>query len=919
MNSFSSKDTLLVANEQYIFFNLQKAESSLHFSLAKMPFTIKIVLENLLRNEDGIAVKKTDIQKLVELYKENSNNHDLHNFQEEIAFFPSRILMQDFTGVPGIVDLATMRDAVRDIGFEPSIINPLINVDLIIDHSVQVDKYKNDEAFAENVKYEFDRNKERYAFLNWGQRSFNNFRVVPPGTGICHQINLEYLAKVVWQKRVNNENVIYPDSVVGTDSHTTMINGLGVLGWGVGGLEAESAMLGQPLSMLLPKVLGFKLTGKLKEGITGTDLVLTITQILRKKGVVGKFIEFFGEGLRHLSIADRATISNMCPEYGATCAIFPIDHRTIEYLELTNRPKELLDLVKIYSKEQTLWLDYEDKSKVNGESVVYDEIIELNIETVERSIAGPRRPQDRVNLNDIQKEFISSLSELNLNRDNELKKFNVKGKDYTISNGSIVIAAITSCTNTSNPVLMIGAGLIAKKANALGLKSQPWVKTSFAPGSQAVTEYLKKADLLKELEAVGFFIVAYGCTTCIGNSGPLDKEIAEVIEKEQLVVASVLSGNRNFEGRIHPLVRANYLASPMLCLIYAIAGTIEINLDTDPIGNDKNGKAVFMRDVWPSNAEIEDTIESVVTREVFAEKYSDVFKGNKEWNEMSKEDKSGVNYQWEAQSTYIRKPTYFDALVEICRDNGKNTLKEDEISLSKLRNVENARILAIFGDNITTDHISPAGAISLKSPAADYLREHGVTEADFNSYGSRRGNHEVMVRGTFANIRIKNKMMNGVEGGLTKHYPSGKICSIYEAATLYQNNNKPVVVFGGKDYGMGSSRDWAAKGPFLLGVKAIIAESFERIHRSNLVGIGILPLIFKDSITTESLKLDGSEVVSIVGIDNNIKPKSTVKCIIIKENKLIHELDLICMIDTVLELEYLKHGNILQFVMAKLV
>lgn len=919
MNSFSSKDTLLVANEQYIFFNLQKAESNLGFALAKMPFTIKIVLENLLRNEDGIAVKKNDIQKLVELYKENSNNHDLHNFQEEIAFFPSRILMQDFTGVPGIVDLATMRDAVRDIGFEPSIINPLINVDLIIDHSVQVDKYKNDEAFAENVKYEFDRNKERYAFLNWGQRSFDNFRVVPPGTGICHQINLEYLAKVVWQKRINNETVIYPDSVVGTDSHTTMINGLGVLGWGVGGLEAESAMLGQPLSMLLPKVLGFKLTGKLKEGITGTDLVLTITQILRKKGVVGKFIEFFGEGLRHLSIADRATISNMCPEYGATCAIFPIDHRTIEYLELTNRPKALLDLVKIYSKEQTLWLDYDDKSKVNGESVVYDEVIELNIETVERSIAGPRRPQDRVNLNDIQKEFISSLSELNLNRDNELKKFNVKGKDYTISNGSIVIAAITSCTNTSNPALMIGAGLIAKKANALGLKSQPWVKTSFAPGSQAVTEYLKKADLLKELEAVGFFVVAYGCTTCIGNSGPLDKEIAEVIENEQLVVASVLSGNRNFEGRIHPLVRANYLASPMLCLIYAIAGTIEINLDTDPIGNDKNGKPVFMRDIWPSNAEIEDAIKSVVTREVFAEKYSDVFKGNKEWNEMSKEDKSGVNYQWEAQSTYIRKPTYFDTLVEICRDNGKNTLKEDEISLSKLRNVENARILAIFGDNITTDHISPAGAISLKSPAADYLREHGVAEADFNSYGSRRGNHEVMVRGTFANIRIKNKMMNGVEGGLTKHYPSGKTCSIYEAATLYQNNNTPVVVFGGKDYGMGSSRDWAAKGPFLLGVKAIIAESFERIHRSNLVGIGILPLIFKDSITTESLKLDGSEVVSIVGIDNNIKPKSAVKCIIIKENKLIHELDLICMIDTVLELEYLKHGNILQFVMAKLV
>ena len=848
--------------------------------ISKLPFSLKILLENLVRNFDGDVVNETHISSLID----SVQNHEK---RIEIAYTPARVLMQDFTGVPAVVDLAAMRDAVKKLNKDSKKINPLVPVDLVIDHSVQVDFAGTNRAFRQNVDLEMQRNNERYEFLKWAQKSFNNFRVVPPGTGICHQVNLENLAQVVWTKEENGETVAYPDTVVGTDSHTTMINGLAVLGWGVGGIEAEAAMLGQPISMLIPEVIGFKLTGKLQEGITATDLVLAVTQTLRKKGVVGKFVEFFGPALSSLSLADRATIANMAPEYGATCGIFPIDQETIDYLNLTARSIQTVELVEAYAKAQGIFCENYNLSPD------FSEVLELDISTIQPSLAGPKRPQDRVVLSKVSESFDNLFAEVG-GANSRVEIPEILGD---LGDGDVAIAAITSCTNTSNPSVLIAAGLLAKNAIAKGLKVKKSVKASLAPGSQVVSEYLLRSGLQTYLDELGFNVVGYGCTTCIGNSGPLHPQIEEAIKEKNILVSSVISGNRNFEGRVHPLVKANYLGSPPLVVAYALAGTVKINLAQDVIGKDSSGAPVFLKDIWPSNAEIEEVIKKNISREVFEKKYSDLFKGDVAWQNISVEKSD--TYKWDLDSTYIRLPNFFD---DLNRDNAVE--------------IKGAKILGLFGDSITTDHISPAGNISNSSPAAAYLREKSVTQADFNSYGARRGNHEVMMRGTFANIRIKNEMLDGKEGGLTKIFEKdGEVTSIFNAAMFYKEKNTPLIIFAGKEYGTGSSRDWAAKGTFLLGVKAVVAESFERIHRSNLIGMGVMPLIFKGLESRKTLNLKGDEVVDILGIDPNIKPKQGLKCIITRTDGSKQEVTLTCGLDTSNEVEYFKRGGILQYVM----
>lgn len=883
--NFIEKSTIKTSQKEYKYFSLEDAAKKLGCSIDKLPFSLKILLENLIRNFDGDIVNEDDIKAIIESVRNPQR-------RVEIAYSPARVLMQDFTGVPAVVDLAAMRDAVKKTGKDSKKINPLVPVDLVIDHSVQVDFYGSPDAFKKNVDLEFERNLERYEFLKWAQKSFNNFRVVPPGTGICHQVNLENLAQVVWTKEVDGETIAYPDTVVGTDSHTTMVNGLAVLGWGVGGIEAEAAMLGQPISMLIPEVIGFKLVGKLKEGITATDLVLTVTQMLRKRGVVGKFVEFFGPGIASLSLANRATIANMAPEYGATCGIFAIDNITLDYLKLTARSAETVELVEKYAKAQKMFVENYDFEPEFGD------VLELDISTVEPSLAGPKRPQDRVLLANVNKSLGDLQKEIGATND---KPILIPELNTDIRDGDIVIAAITSCTNTSNPSVLIAAGLLAKKAVEQGLRIKGHVKTSLAPGSQVVSEYLEKSGLQKYLDKIGFNVVGYGCTTCIGNSGPLHPQIEEVIKSKNLLVGAVLSGNRNFEGRVHPLVKANYLASPPLVIAYALVGNLRANLTTDPIGTDPSGKKIFLKDIWPSNSEIEDAINKFVTSKTFASKYSDLFSGVESWQKIQVEQSD--TYSWVPDSTYIRLPNFFDDL------NRQNAVP-----------VKDARILGIFGDSITTDHISPAGNISATSPAAVYLNEKGIEKKDFNSYGARRGNHEVMMRGTFANIRIKNEMLGGArEGGYTKVCGKDEIVSIYDAAMTYKDQGTSLVIFAGKEYGTGSSRDWAAKGTYLLGVKAVIAESFERIHRSNLIGMGVLPLIFKGSDDRKTLALRGDEKVDILGIDVNIKPKQDINCLITRHDGSQHEVILTCGLDTSNEVEYYKRGGILQFVINQII
>lgn len=878
------KRSLELEGKNYHYFSLHEAAKKMEIDISKMPFSLKIVLENLLRFEDGRIVTIADIKACFDWLKNKKIDH-------EISYTPARVLMQDFTGVPAVVDLAAMRDAIIKLGGDPLKINPLSPVDLVIDHSVQVDKASDVDAFKENVKLEMERNFERYEFLRWGQKAFSNFKVVPPGTGICHQVNLEYLAQVVWMKG----DYVYPDTLVGTDSHTTMVNGLSVLGWGVGGIEAEAVMLGQPMSMLIPEVIGFKLKGKMPEGVTATDLVLTITEMLRKKGVVNKFVEYYGEGLKSLSLADRATIANMAPEYGATCGFFPIDKETIRYLELSSRDPHRIKLVEEYAKLQGLW---HDENVIDPE---FTDVLELDLSSLVPSIAGPKRPQDRVVLSNAPDSFTKELPSMAKTNQSLDRNALVEDVQYKLANGDVAIAAITSCTNTSNPSVMIAAGLLAKKAVALGLKSKPWVKSSLAPGSQVVSEYLEVSGLQKYLDQLGFNLVGYGCTTCIGNSGPLKKEIEDSINKNELVVAAVLSGNRNFEGRIHPLVKASYLASPPLVVAYALAGSMLINLTKDPIGQDKDGKDVFLKDIWPSNQEIRDTIEKSLSAKMFKQKYENVFVGSEEWQKIKVDQ--GMNFNWVESSTYIANPPYFT---------------EMEIEPKAISNINKAKLLAIFGDSITTDHISPAGNIAKTSPAAKYLLERGVQAQDFNSYGARRGHHEVMMRGTFANIRIKNLLAPGTEGGVTRYLPTNEVMSIYDAAMKYKRDNCSLIIMAGKEYGTGSSRDWAAKGTFLLGVKAVIAESFERIHRSNLVLMGVLPLIFKNGMTHSDLNLDGSEEFDLQGLEGEIKPKMDVICNIHRKNGKTDQVILQSRIDTDNEIDYIKHGGILQYVIRQL-
>ena len=882
-DSLAVRKNLEVAGNSYDYFSLKEAEKKIG-DISRLPFSLKVLLENMLRFEDGKTVTTDDIQAIADWLKEKKN-------PKEIAYRPARVLMQDFTGVPAVVDLAAMRDAMTKLSGNPDKINPKSNVDLVIDHSVMVDNFGTNSAFSLNVKREFERNEERYKFLRWGSTAFQNFRVVPPGTGICHQVNLEYLAQTVWVEGDENRagsKVAYPDTLVGTDSHTTMVNGLAVLGWGVGGIEAEAAMLGQPISMLIPEVVGFKLTGSLKEGTTATDLVLTITEMLRQKGVVGKFVEFFGEGLEHLSLANRATISNMAPEYGATCGFFPIDAETIRYLRFTGRDESRVALVEAYAKEQGMWRD------TNSAEPVFTDVMELNISTVEPSVAGPKRPQDRILLSGAKNAFLSLIKDEGKEAEKEVE---VAGKDFTLKNGAVVIAAITSCTNTSNPSVMLAAGLVARNALAKGLKVKSWVKTSLAPGSQVVSDYLEKAGLQDDLDALGFNLVGYGCTTCIGNSGPLDEAIENAVVKNGLTVCGVLSGNRNFEGRIHQHVKANYLASPPLVVAYAIAGNLQIDLFNEPLGQDQDGNDVYMRDIWPTNAEIQETLESSVTSEMFKARYANVFEGTKEWQGIPLVE--GKTYSWDSSSTYIQNPPFFQDMT---------------MDVSQLSDIEGAYMLAKLGDSVTTDHISPAGAIKADSSAGDYLRSHGVEPRDFNSFGSRRGNHEVMMRGTFANVRIKNELVPGTEGGITKHIPSGDVMSIYDAAMKYMTNRTPLIVVAGKEYGTGSSRDWAAKGTRLLGVKAVIAESYERIHRSNLVGMGVLPLQFKAGDSRETLGFSGDEKFSIVGLAN-IKPACDIKVIIEKSDGSKQEITVLCRIDTEDELDYYKNSGILHYVL----
>jgi aconitate hydratase len=890
IDSFKCRKTLTVGDKEYVYFSLTEAEKNGLEGISKLPFSMKVLLENLLRFEDNRSVFKKDIEAIAAWLV------DRGSAGAEIAYRPARVLMQDFTGVPAVVDLAAMRDAMVNLGGDPEKINPLVPVDLVIDHSVIVDEFGNPQAFKRNVDLEYERNGERYRFLKWGQQAFKNFRVVPPGTGICHQVNLEYLAQGVWTKEDDGVTYAYPDTCVGTDSHTTMVNGLGVLGWGVGGIEAEASMLGQPVSMLLPEVIGFRLTGKVKEGVTATDLVLTVVQMLRKKGVVGKFVEFFGPGLESMTLADRATIGNMGPEYGATCGFFPIDSETINYMHMSGRAEERMALVEAYSKAQGMWRE------PGSADPVFTDTLELDLSTVVPSMAGPKRPEGRIPLEGIAAGFNESLQKEYKKTSHLDARYPVEGKDYDMGHGDVAIAAITSCTNTSNPSVLIAAGLLARNAVAKGLKSKPWVKTSLAPGSQVVAAYLESAGLQAPLDALGFNLVGFGCTTCIGNSGPLLTPISKTINDKGLIAASVLSGNRNFEGRVSPDVQANYLASPPLVVAYAIAGTVKLDLTTEPLGEDQNGNPVFLKDIWPSSHEIQDFITRNVTRKLFSAKYADVFKGDENWQAVKVP--AGQTYTWDDKSTYVQNPPYFVGM-------GKTP--------GKVNDIKGARILGLFGDKITTDHISPAGSIKAASPAGQYLSDHGVAALDFNQYGTRRGNHEVMMRGTFANIRIRNHMLgeNGREGGYTIHYPSKEELPIYDAAMEYRAENVPLVVFAGIEYGNGSSRDWAAKGTSLLGVRAVIAQSFERIHRSNLVGMGIVPFVLEDGTSWQTLGLKGDESVSIEGLAN-IQPRQTTFATVIYGDGSVKKVPLICRIDTIDELEYLKNGGILQYVLRDL-
>ncbi|MFG0382447.1 aconitate hydratase AcnA [Pseudomonas sp. zbq_18] len=907
LDSLNCRRELQIAGKTYHYYSLQHAAENLG-DISHLPKSLKVLLENLLRFEDNATVSAYDIKAMIDWLKDRSSDH-------EIQFRPARVLMQDFTGVPAVVDLAAMRAAMAAAGGDAQRINPLSPVDLVIDHSVMVDKYASPSAFAQNVDIEMQRNGERYAFLRWGQSAFDNFRVVPPGTGICHQVNLEYLARSVWTKEEDGTTFAFPDTLVGTDSHTTMINGLGVLGWGVGGIEAEAAMLGQPVSMLIPEVIGFKLSGKLKQGITATDLVLTVTQMLRKKGVVGKFVEFYGDGLADLPLADRATIANMAPEYGATCGFFPVDDITLGYLRLSGRPEDSVQLVEAYCKTQGLWRE-------PGDEPSFSDSLSLDLGEVEASLAGPKRPQDRVALSQVSQafdDFVGLQLKPSAKEEGRLlseggggtavgsealvgeAEYEHEGQRYRLKNGAVVIAAITSCTNTSNPSVMMAAGLLAKKAVEKGLTRKPWVKSSLAPGSKVVTEYFAAAGLTRYLDELGFDLVGYGCTTCIGNSGPLLDPIEAAIQSADLTVASVLSGNRNFEGRVHPLVKTNWLASPPLVVAYALAGSVRTDLASEPLGTGKDGQAVYLKDIWPSQAEIAEAITKVDTA-MFRKEYAEVFAGDAQWQAIAVPQ--AATYQWQADSTYIQHPPFFEGIAG---------------EPPQIADIQGARILALLGDSVTTDHISPAGNIKKDSPAGRYLSEHGVAPADFNSYGSRRGNHEVMMRGTFANIRIKNEMLDGEEGGNTLHQPSGDKLAIYDAAMRYQQDGVPLVIFAGKEYGTGSSRDWAAKGTNLLGVKAVIAESFERIHRSNLVGMGVLPLQFKSGQTRKSLGLTGREKVTITGLNEaSLRPQMSLKLNIQREDGSQEEAEVLCRIDTQNEVEYFKAGGILHYVLRQM-
>ncbi|EJD6584287.1 MULTISPECIES: aconitate hydratase AcnA [Providencia] len=880
-----SASMLTVGNKQYHYFSLARAAKKLGDG-SKLPKSLKVLLENLLRHIDGTSVVEQDLQAIIDWQKKG-------HADREIAYRPARVLMQDFTGVPAVVDLAAMREAVKSLGGNVEQVNPLSPVDLVIDHSVMVDEFATQSAFGENVEIEMKRNHERYLFLRWGQKAFNRFRVVPPGTGICHQVNLEYLGKAVWYEQIDGQLYAYPDTLVGTDSHTTMINGLGVLGWGVGGIEAEAAMLGQPVSMLIPDVVGFKLTGKLSEGITATDLVLTVTQMLRKHGVVGKFVEFYGDGLADLPLADRATIANMSPEYGATCGFFPIDDITLSYMRLTGRSDDEVALVEAYSKEQGLWRHV-------GDEPIFTSTLELDMSTVESSLAGPKRPQDRVELSQVPKAFRGAVElEVNKKEKNAQPTVKYQNKTFELTDGAVVIAAITSCTNTSNPSVLMAAGLLAKKAVEKGLMRQPWVKTSLAPGSKVVTDYLAVAGLTPYLDKLGFNLVGYGCTTCIGNSGPLPEPIEDAIKQTDLTVGAVLSGNRNFEGRIHPLVKTNWLASPPLVVAYALAGNMNINLKNEPLGVDKQGNDVYLKDIWPSSVEIAQAVQQVKT-DMFRKEYNAVFDGDEAWRALEVESSS--TYHWQADSTYIRHPPFFEGM---------------SVQPAPIKDIHGANILAILGDSVTTDHISPAGNIKKESPAGRYLQEHGVAVADFNSYGSRRGNHEVMMRGTFANIRIRNEMVPGVEGGYTLHIPTGQQMAIYDAAMLYQQDKRPLAIIAGKEYGSGSSRDWAAKGTNLLGVRVVIAQSYERIHRSNLIGMGVVPLEFKDGESRKTLGLKGDERIDVNGLQSLV-PGQDIVVKITYGNGEVKDVTMRCRIDTSTEMDYYRHGGILHYVIRQM-
>ena len=883
-NSYNSLSDLEIGGKKYKYYSIKAAENNGLDGVSKLPKSLKVLLENLLRYEDDLSVTKNQIEAIKEWLKTKKS-------KTEIAYRPARVLLQDYTGIPAVADLAAMREAVKEKNKDPNTINPLSSVDLVIDHSVQVDKFASANSLKENVDIEFNRNSERYSFLKWGQQAFNNFRIVPPGTGICHQVNLEYLSKVVWSEKYKDEDYIFPDTLVGTDSHTTMVNGLSVLGWGVGGIEAEAGMLGQPISMLIPEVIGFQLTNKLPEGTTATDLVLTVVKMLRDKGVVGKFVEFYGEGLKNLTLADRATIANMAPEYGATCGFFPIDDETLKYLNFSGRDKQTVDIVEAYAKEQGLWA---------SDGIEFTDTVSLDMSKVVPTISGPKRPQDKVLLTEASSNFKKVYEEITKKKEPSSAK--VSGEDYNLEDGNIVIAAITSCTNTSNPSVLIGAGLLAKKAIEKGLTTKPWVKTSLAPGSQVVTDYLAKAGLNTYLDQLGFNLVGYGCTTCIGNSGPLPDNISDAIRDENIYAVSVLSGNRNFEGRISPLVKANYLASPPLVVAYAIAGSMNKDLYKDPLGKDKEGNDVFLKDIWPTNQEIEDTLQKSLNAEMFIKRYSNVSEGPEQWQKIKTEESS--IYNWEDTSTYVKKPPFFDNLSD-----------EPE----GFKEIKDARPLLILGDSVTTDHISPAGSIQKESPTGEYFMKHQILPKDYNSYGSRRGNHEVMMRGTFANIRIRNEMAPGTEGGFTKLYPEEKVMPVYDAVVEYKKRGTDLVVIGGKEYGTGSSRDWAAKGTKLLGVKAVLAESFERIHRSNLIGMGVLPLQFVGEMNRENLNLKGSELISIIDIEKGINPRDEVEVEFKYQSGDIKKIKMLCRIDTKNELEYYKNGGILQYVLRNMI